>query len=95
MSLGENIKSIRESKNITLESFAQLTGISADNCLKIESGQRALTSAEIQSICNVLGITFDDLVRSPKQPQQPEPRSQDASVLMPVDELQKLLGKMK
>lgn len=89
MSLGENIQNIRISKNITLDRFAELTGISAENCEKIEAGRRALSSSEIQSICRVLDVSFDDLVTAPRQ------QTDQASVLMPVDELQSLLGKMK
>ncbi len=90
MSLGENIKRIRESKNITLENLAELTGISVSDCEKIEAGKRALTSSEIQSICKTLGVSFEALVTAPK----PQPPVEEGSVLMPVDELKKLLGKM-
>ena len=91
MSLGENIKNIRESKSITMEQFSELTGISMENCEKIEAGKRALSSADIQSICKVLDVNFEALVTAPKTAPAPE----EGSVLMPVDELQKLLGKMK
>ena len=89
MSVGENIKKIRESQSITLEKFAELTGISLTSCQGIESGQRALNSSEVQSICRVLGVTFEALVAAPPPPKE------EASMVMPVDELRNLLGKMR
>ena len=91
MSVGENIKIIRENKGISLEYFAQMTGISLANCEGIESGVRALTSSEVQAICNALGVTFDALVATPVQ----DVPANEGSVVMPVDELQHLLGKMR
>ena len=91
MSVGENIRIIRESKGISREYFSQMTGISLANCEGIEAGVRALNSAEVQAICNALGVTFDALVASPMQ-DAPE---NEGSVVMPVDELQNLLGKMR
>ncbi len=90
MGIGENIKAIRESKNISLIQFSAMTGIDAESCEKIEAGSRALNASEIQSICMALGVSFETLVA---QRSDPEPEMQP-SVLMPVDELQKLLGKM-
>ena len=89
MSVGENIKKIRVSKSISLEQFAELTGISVSSCKGIESGQRALNSSEVQSICRVLDVTFEALVAAPAPPKE------EASMVMPVDELKNLLGKMK
>ncbi len=91
MSVGENIKKIRESKSISLERFAELTGISLSSCQGIESGQRALNSAEVQSICRVLDISFEALVTVPAS----ETLTEEESMVMPVDELKNLLGKMK
>ena len=91
MSVGENIKIIRESKGIDLANFSMMTGISLANCEGIEAGVRALTSAEVQAICNALGVSFDALVAAPLQ-DAPE---SEGSVVMPVDELQNLLGKMR
>ncbi len=91
MSVGENIKKIRESKSMSLERFAELTGISLSSCEGIEAGQRALNSSEVQSICRVLEVNFDALVTAPS----PETLKEEESMVMPVDELKDLLGKMK
>ena len=91
MSVGDNIKRIRESKSMSLERFAELTGISLSSCQGIEAGQRALNSSEVQSICRVLEVSFDMLVTAPAS----EYMTEEESMVMPVDELQNLLGKMK
>lgn len=93
MSLGANIKMFRESKLLSLAKFSGLTGISLEACQAIEEGKRALSSTEIQSICRVLGVTFDALV-APPQPEEDECNA-EGSLLMPADELQNLLGKMR
>lgn len=97
MSIGQNIKCYREYLSMTEEEFAGKVGISIDECNLIESGRRALTSAEIQKIGEVLNVTFDDLLAP--NPVPPPPVDTDApeegSVLMPMDELKNLLGKMQ
>ncbi len=98
MSIGQNIKCYREYLSMSVEEFARQVGISVEDCGLIESGRRALTSAEIQKIGEVLDVTFDDLLAS-----EPVPRRvninpdgpEEGSVLMPMDELKNLLGKMQ
>lgn len=92
MSLGDNIKMYRESKMMSLDDFSAKTGIALDACQAIEIGKRALSSAEIQSICRVLDVTFESLVTPPPAPSD---ACTEGSVLMPVDELRNLLGKMR
>ena len=107
MSIGQNIKRYRENLSMTEEQFAEKVGITVQECRFIEAGRRALSSAEIQKIGEVLNVTFDDLLSSrpippaiPKRPPVPTPAADDempeeGSVLMPMDELKNLLGKMK
>lgn len=92
MSLGENIKMYRECKMMSLADFSSKTGIALDACQAIETGKRALSSTEIQTICRVLDVTFESLVTPPPAPSI---SCTEGSVLMPVDELQSLLGKMR
>ena len=92
MSLGDNIKMYRESKHMSLADFSAKTGISLEACEAIETGKRALSSADIQSICRVLDVTFESLVTPPPAPSV---SCTEGSVLMPVDELRSLLGKMR
>ena len=92
MSVGENIKTIRQLRAISIERFSALTGISVENCNMIEAGARALNSSEVQIICRVLGVNFDALLAAPKQDEQED---NDGSVPMPAEELENLLGKMR
>ena len=98
MSLGGNIKRIRTDRNISLESFAEQLGLPVEACLAIEDDNRSLSSVEIQTICQILDVTFDSLVYEKKSSleinEAEENDAAEESVLMPVDELQKLLGKM-
>ncbi len=101
MSLGGNIKRIRTDKNIGIDSFAAKLGLPVEACLAIEDDNRSLSSVEIQTICQILGVTFDSLVYEKKSSLEnleindvEENDAAEESVLMPVDELQKLLGKM-
>ena len=105
MSIGQNIKRYREKLSMSEEQFAEQVGITVQECRFIEAGRRALSSAEIQKIGEVLNVTFDDLLSSrpipPAIPKRPAARASDddmpeeGSVLMPMDELKNLLGKMK
>lgn len=93
MSVGENIKKLRESKSLTLAEFAAKTGMDEQTCERIEAGNRPLTSSEVHTICKALDVTFDMLVAAPK-PVKAEGET-GGSVVMPMEELQHLLGKMK
>lgn len=93
MSVGENIKKIRNYHSISLEQLSAMTGIAIEDCEKIESGSRTLSSAEVQSICKALNVNFDTLVMATFP--EPDEDATEGSVLMPVEELQNLLGKMK
>ena len=94
MSVGDNIKRLRESKSLTLTDLAAKTGMDEATCESIESGQRPLTSTEVRKLCSALEVTFDVLVAAPKPAPQAEPAEAGGSVVMPVEELKHLLGKM-
>ena len=91
MSIGENVKIYREKSGMTLEQLAQKLGISLLDCEATERGRRILSSAEIQKICSVLDVSLENLLTQPPT----DSTAEEGSILMPVDELQNLLGKMK
>lgn len=93
MSVGENVKFYREKKPLSIAKFAGQIGLTVDECKLIESGQRTISSAEIQTICRVLDIGIEALLAD--RPSVHSNDSTDGSMLMPVEELQKLLGKMQ
>ena len=64
--IGQNIKMLREKKNMTQETLAaklQLEGcdITRSSVAKIEVGQRHLYPDEIYFIKKILNISFDDI----------------------------------
>jgi transcriptional regulator with XRE-family HTH domain len=54
--IGSKIKSIRESKNITLEQLAQRSGLTEDLIVRIEENQNLPSLAPIIKIARVLGV---------------------------------------
>ena len=91
MSVAENIKRYREYNQMSIAKFAVATGIPMQDCMAIEAGQRAIKSSELQVIARVLNATVDALLSEPQEPQN----DNNSSVVIPIDELQKLLGNMK
>lgn len=66
-----------------------------ETCERIEAGSRPLTSSEVHTICKALDVTFDMLVAAPKPAKKASDEEAGGSVVMPMEELQNLLGKMK
>jgi len=94
MSIAQNIRYYREHQSITLDDFSKKTGLTIADCIKIEAGQRPLTSAEITKVCEVLDISVDELI-SDRDVSAPGPqRDPEGSVVMPLGELQNLLSMM-
>jgi len=94
MSVNDNIRKYRINRSLSLQQFAAQTGISLSDCQKIENGTKPLSSAEVQRICKVLGVDIDTLMTA-SVPDPEEEVVTEGSVLMPFEELQNLLGKMK
>ena len=91
MSIGQNVKVYREYNGMSIGDFASHVGLTVEG---IEAGVRMLSSSEIQRICRVLNVTLEALLS--RQPTMPAPQDDaEGSILMPVDELQSLLGKMR
>lgn len=88
MSIGENIQYYRNQSGLSIDDFARDVNLSACDCREIESGKRRLSSAEIQTICRVLNVSLDNLLSDNPTPED------HGSVVIPVAELQALLGKM-
>lgn len=93
MSIAQNIRKFREAQAISLDQLASKTGMSIADCIQIEAGQRPLTSSEITSVCDALGISIDELIAEQEAAPVEEIKN-DASVVMSFNELQNLLGMM-
>lgn len=65
--IGENLKRIRLSKKLTQNDIAsklQLKGYEFDRItiLRIENGQRFVPDYEIKMLCEVLDVSYDELL---------------------------------
>ena len=62
MNVGQNIKKIREDKNLTQQQIAELIHMHRSNYSKIESGQREISIDAIDKIAKYFGMTIDQIV---------------------------------
>lgn len=63
--VGQNIKAIRESKNLTAYKLAKLAKVGGATISEIESGIRQeLKSETLSKIANALNVTTDDLINA-------------------------------
>jgi transcriptional regulator with XRE-family HTH domain len=62
MSLSENIKTIREQKNLKQIEVAIHIGVDKSAYSKIEKGSRALTIDELQKVAQLFNMTTDQII---------------------------------
>ena len=62
MSIGENIKEMRQRKDWTQREFAEKVGINQSMVAQIERGTKTLTVPLGKQIAEVFGCTLDDLL---------------------------------
>lgn len=66
--VGQNIKTIRESKNLTAYKLAKLAHVGGATISEIESGIRQeLKSETLSKIANALNVSTDDLIKANNQ----------------------------
>lgn len=63
--LAKNLKAFRESKKLSLERVAELTGVSKTMIGQIERGGSSPTITTIWKIANGLKISFTSLINNP------------------------------
>ena len=63
--IGNNLRSIREDRNLSLDQLAALTGVSKSMLRQIETGKSSPTIATIWKIANGLHVSFTALLRKP------------------------------
>ncbi|MFA5625654.1 MAG: helix-turn-helix transcriptional regulator [Bradymonadales bacterium] len=90
MSVAENVKFLRLSNSWSIDDFAQRMELSVADCQAIESGVRVISSAEINRMCRIFDVSIDELFS-----ERGNYDDDEGSVLMPLDDLQTLLGKMR
>ena len=59
MSIGANIKKLREQKGLLQKQVAQELGIGNSNYSKIENGVREVTVKELQKLAGLFDLTID------------------------------------
>lgn len=64
--IAKNLKTLRESKKLSLEKVAELTGVSKTMIGQIERGESAPTITTIWKIANGLKISFTSLINHPQ-----------------------------
>ena len=62
MALAENIKTIREEKNLKQIEVATHIGVDKSAYSKIEKGSRALTVEELQKVAQLFNMTTDQII---------------------------------
>jgi len=62
MSIGKNIKNIREQKGLMQKEVAAVADMQASNYSKIESGQRDISVEALDRIAQFFGMTVDEVI---------------------------------
>jgi transcriptional regulator with XRE-family HTH domain len=62
MNVGQNIKKIREQKNLMQKEVAAAADIHTSNYSKIEKGEREPSIEALDKIARLFGITIDELI---------------------------------
>jgi transcriptional regulator with XRE-family HTH domain len=62
VSIGKNIKHIREQRGLMQKEVAFVADMQASNYSKIENGQRDISVEALDKIANFFGITVDEII---------------------------------
>ena len=60
--LGENIRTARKSKNLTIETLSELVGISESFLGTVERGESSISIETLINLCQTLNVSADYLV---------------------------------
>lgn len=63
MSSNENIKALRESKNLSQSAVAEYLEMSRPSYDKVESGEKELTVTQAKRLAEILGVSFEELFK--------------------------------
>jgi transcriptional regulator with XRE-family HTH domain len=64
--IAENLRKVRETRGLSLDQLAELTGVSKSMLRQIETGKSSPTITTIWKIANGLRISFTALLRKPE-----------------------------
>ena len=60
--IGENIRTARKSKDLTIDTLSELVGISSSFLGTLERGESSLSVETLINICKTLGISSDSII---------------------------------
>ena len=63
--IGENIRTARKAKNLTIDTLSELVGISPSFLGTLERGESSLSVETLISVCTVLGVSADSIIIDP------------------------------
>ena len=91
MNIEDNIKAIREEKNLKQIEVAKFIGVDKSGYCKIEKGQRALTVDELQKMAKLFQMTTDQIINyDGKIPQEvvieDKPKDEQIELIQQLDE---------
>lgn len=64
--VAENLKTLRESRGLSLDQLSELTGVSKSMLRQIETGKSSPTIATMWKVANGLRVTFTSLLKKPE-----------------------------
>lgn len=62
VTIGNNLRNYRLSRNMTQEKLAELVGVSTSFCANIERGKKGVSIFILRDFADALGITANDLL---------------------------------
>jgi transcriptional regulator with XRE-family HTH domain len=65
MTLGENLRRIRNKSGISQSALADRVGVSLHTIFRVENGKTQPRASDIKKLCNVLNVTKAELLNGP------------------------------
>lgn len=63
--IGENIKKLREENGLSQEELSRLLGVSRSTVTQMEANRRKVSADEIIRLCEIFGVSADELLNHP------------------------------
>ena len=65
--VGENIRTARKNKDLTIETLSELAGISESFLGTVERGESSISLETLISLCEALGVSSDSIIMDGKE----------------------------
>ena len=65
--VGENIRTARKNKDLTIETLSELAGISESFLGTVERGESSISLETLIKLCEALGVSSDSLIMDGKE----------------------------